>query len=91
MVVTWLISRKNTVKNKNGCLSESNGNVARFERKTYYRNLPGISNQPEPHKSYDQFLADLDQVFIEKEKITENLTRENKQLREIIGDLMVEL
>jgi hypothetical protein len=33
----------------------------------------------------------MDQVFVDKEKITEKLNSENKHLRKIIGDLTVEL
>jgi hypothetical protein len=33
----------------------------------------------------------MDQVFIDKEKIADKLTNENKHLRKIIGDLTVEL
>jgi len=48
-------------------------------------------NQNLYYKWRDQFLANMDQVFVDKEKITEKLNSENKHLRKIIGDLTVEL
>lgn len=48
-------------------------------------------SQTQYYKWRDQFLANVHQVFTDKEKITENLTKENKHLRKIIGDLTVEL
>lgn len=48
-------------------------------------------NQNLYYKWRDQFLANMDQVFIDEEKITEKLNSENKQFWKIIGDLSVEL
>ena len=48
-------------------------------------------NQNLYYKWRDQFLANMDQVFIDEENITEKLNSENKQFRKIIGDLSVEL
>ena len=48
-------------------------------------------NQNLSYKWRDQFLGNMDQVFIDKEKIADKLTNENKHLRKIIGDLTVEL
>ena len=47
--------------------------------------------QSEYYRWRDQFLGNMDQVFVDKEKVTEKLNNENKHLRKIIGDLTVEL
>jgi transposase-like protein len=39
----------------------------------------------------DQFLANVQEVFTDKNKKAEHLTKENARLRKIIGDLTVEL
>ena len=48
-------------------------------------------NQNLYYKWRDQFLSNMDQVFVDKEKIADKLTSENRHLRKIIGDLTVEL
>jgi transposase-like protein len=48
-------------------------------------------SQTQYYQWRDQFLANMHQVFSDKEKQAENLTRENARLRKIIGDLTVEL
>lgn len=47
--------------------------------------------QSEYYRWRDLFLGNMDQVFVDKEKVTEKLNNENKHLRKIIGDLTVEL
>jgi hypothetical protein len=79
-------------KKKMGCQNKSDDSAARSERKTHCRDLPGHQiNQNLYYKWRDQFLGNMDQVFIDKEKIADKLTSENKHLRKIIGDLTVEL
>ena len=48
-------------------------------------------SQTQYYQWRDHFLANVQQVFSDKDKKTEVLTRENVRLRKIIGDLTVEL
>jgi len=48
-------------------------------------------SQTQYYQWRDRFLANVHQVFDDKDKKTESLSRENAHLRKIIGDLTVEL
>jgi transposase-like protein len=48
-------------------------------------------SQTQYYQWRDQFLANVQRVFSDKDKKTEVLTKENVRLRKIIGDLTVEL
>jgi transposase-like protein len=48
-------------------------------------------SQTQYYQWRDHFLANVQEVFADKGKQTETLTRENTRLRKIIGDLTVEL
>jgi transposase-like protein len=48
-------------------------------------------SQSQYYRWRDEFLANMHQVFENTEKKDEQLTRENKRLKQIIGDLTVEL
>jgi transposase-like protein len=48
-------------------------------------------SQSQYYRWRDEFLANIHQVFGETDKRDERLLRENKRLKQIIGDLTVEL
>lgn len=48
-------------------------------------------SQSQYYRWRDEFLANIHQVFGDKDKQDEKLIRENKRLKQIIGDLTVEL
>ena len=48
-------------------------------------------SQTQYYQGRDHFLANVQEVFADKDKKGERLTRENTRLRKIIGDLTVEL
>jgi transposase-like protein len=48
-------------------------------------------NQTQYYQWRDHFLANVQEIFADKNKKGERLSRENARLRKIIGDLTVEL
>jgi transposase-like protein len=84
--VKWLVIRRKTAMKKRKWDAQTKAMVG----------LQGLKGKPVAeicqehqinqnlyYKWHDQFLANMDQVFLDKEKITEKLNIENKHLREI--------
>jgi len=80
-------------KQKMGCQNKSNGSTTRIKKVNRLSKSAREHQicQSEYYRWRDQFLGNMDQVFVDKEKVTEKLNNENKHLRKIIGDLTVEL
>ena len=79
-------------KEEMGPQDQSHDRDPGIEGQTSGGDLPGAPNQPDQYYRWrDQFLANASQVFDSSEKKTEKLTKENANLRRVIGDLTVEL